>query len=337
MITIMSFTNIWSEIKIFIMSQPLWRGVVALVVVILVIVLFILYFLLWRAPASYPIGTLYTIEKGISLGEVASNLQTQNIIRSPFWFKTFFILYYGSNKLNYGDYVLDKPENIFSLARRLANSEYRIKTLRITIPEGLNRNEIAGLLKTKLYKITESDFLTWSKKYDGYLFPDTYFWLVNTTASEVVTAMNLNFLKQTKDLQLQASSTSRSFSDIVKVASIIELEANNDTDRKIVSDIIWRRLKMGMPLQVNSALKYIGIKNTFVLTTEQTQIDSPYNTYKYKGLPPTPICNPGLESLNAAFNPTSNKYLYFLTGSDGQMYYARTYDEHLLNKEKYLK
>ncbi|MFZ2038749.1 MAG: endolytic transglycosylase MltG [Minisyncoccia bacterium] len=333
----MYFQNIWLKNKNYLYNQPLWIKVVALVAVFFITIFFILYFTYLCAPANYPTGSVYTVEKGISLGEVAGDLQNRNIIRSSFWLKTIFYLYYGSNNLNYGDYILDAPENVFTLTRRLANSEYHIKTARITIPEGLNRSEIASLLKTKLYKVTESEFLAWSKKYEGYLFPDTYFWLENVTASEVVTALNLNFEKQTKYLQSVASSSKRSFSDIVKVASIVELEANNKIDRKIIADIIWRRLKIGIPLQVNASLKYIGVKDTFVLTTEQTKIDSPYNTYKYKGLPPTPISNPGLEALEATVSPTANNYLYFLTGRDGKMYYARTYDEHLQNKQKYLK
>ena len=329
--------NVKFKILNYINNQPLWIKVVALVIIGLIIIWSILYFSFWRAPVNYPVGILYTVEKGVSLGEVASNLKSQNIIRSPFWFKTFFIVYYGSNNLNYGDYILNKSESMFSIANRLATRDYRIKTLRITIPEGLNRTEIASLLTNKLDRVTSVEFLAWSKKYEGYLFPDTYFWLENITASEVVTAMNLNFQKQVKDLMLQASSTKKNFGDVIKIASIVELEANNNTDRKIVADILWRRLKMGMPLQVNSSLKYIGIKNTFVLTTEQTQIDSPYNTYKNKGLPPTPVSNPGLESIKAVINPTPNKYLYFLTGKDGKMYYAKTYEEHLGNKQKYLK
>jgi UPF0755 protein len=113
-----------------------------------------------------------------------------------------------------------------------------------------------ALIEEKFFKITAAEFLQWTKRYEGKLFPDTYLWPVNETASEAVTAMKLNFDKQTKDVSAKTVLAKKDFTDILKMASIIELEANNDIDRHIISGIFWRRLSIGMPLQANSTLKY---------------------------------------------------------------------------------
>ena len=106
--------------------------------------------------------------------------------------------------------------------------------------------------------------------------------------------------------------------------------------RQIVSGILWKRLSLGMALQVDASFKYINGKGTKDLSLADLKIDSPYNSYLYKGLPPTPICNPGLGSIQAALTPTQTAYLFFLTDKTGNMHYAKTYAEHLLNKQKYL-
>lgn len=124
--------------------------------------------------------------------------------------------------------------------------------------------------------------------------------------------------------------------EILTMASIIEKETKNDADRPIVADILWRRVEAGMPLQVDSSVHYAIDKTGDVFTTDkERQVDSPWNTYKYPGLPPGPICNPSVESIKAAINPQKNGYWYFLSGRDGTMYYAKTLEEHNANK-KYL-
>lgn len=121
------------------------------------------------------------------------------------------------------------------------------------------------------------------------------------------------------------------------MASILEGEVRTFEDRKIVSDLLWRRIKIGMPLQVDATFSYINQKTTAELTLNDLKIDSPYNTYKYRGLPPTPISNPGMETLLAAAKPTANVYVFFLNDKDGTSHFSKTYAEHLKLKNKYLK
>jgi UPF0755 protein len=121
------------------------------------------------------------------------------------------------------------------------------------------------------------------------------------------------------------------------MASLLEREANTAKDRRIVAGILWERLKIGMPLQVDAVFSYILEKDAYAPLFEDLKIESPYNTYLYRGLTPTPIGNPGIDAILAAAEPTKTKYLYYLTGKDGHMYYATTFAGHQSNREKYLR
>jgi UPF0755 protein len=125
--------------------------------------------------------------------------------------------------------------------------------------------------------------------------------------------------------------------DIIKMASIVEEEGRTMETREIIAGILWKRISIKMPLQVDSSFKYINGKTTATLTTEDLKIDSPYNSYTNRGLPPTPISNPGLAAIRATINPIKTPYLYFLSDKNGNMHYAITFEEHVENKLKYLK
>ncbi|MCX6701950.1 MAG: endolytic transglycosylase MltG [Candidatus Zambryskibacteria bacterium] len=178
-------------------------------------------------------------------------------------------------------------------------------------------------------------FLTLAKSNEGYLFPDTYFISKTAKSMDVINMMKENFEVKINSVSGIATSTHK-LKDIIIMASILEGEAL-PKDRNIVAGILWKRLEMGMPLQVDSTFAYINGKNTYELTLDDLKIDSPYNTYKYRGLPPGPISNPGLEAIISAINPIKTKYLYFLTEKDGTIHYAKTFEEHKRNKELYLK
>jgi UPF0755 protein len=120
------------------------------------------------------------------------------------------------------------------------------------------------------------------------------------------------------------------------MASLVEEEARTLETRRTIAGILWKRLKLGMPLQVDAVFPYIIGKNTYELSIGDLALDSPYNTYKYAGLPPAPITNPGLDAMLAAVTPTDSPYLYYLSDRNGKMHYARTHDGHLANKAAYL-
>src|SRR5690606_26432746 len=172
---------------------------------------------------------------------------------------------------------------------------------------------------------------------EGHLFPDTYFVPVTATSEYAIRMFENNFERKVEDIREEVAQSGKDFNDILIMASIIEGEARAEKDMKIISGILWKRIEIGMPLQVDATFVYLLGKGTSDLTRADLETDSPYNTYLYKGLPPTPISNPGLAAIRAALSPTETEYLYFLTGDDGKMHYSKTHDEHVAKKSQYIK
>lgn len=208
-------------------------------------------------------------------------------------------------------------------------------TIRLTFIEGWNSRDYEKYLTEKgLWSKDAPDL----KSQEGYLFPDTYLFNKNYPLDVLIKMMSDNFETKINDkLKAEMARQKKSMASIITVASLVEAEANTKTDRQMVADIIWRRLAADMPLQLDSTVNYITGGKKPAISLKEQEIDSPYNTYKYRGLPPGPINNPGLESIEAAIYPQKNSYWYFLTGKDGKMYYAKNLVEHNLNKMKYLR
>lgn len=294
------------------------------------------YIFIKTPPKEYPLNTVVTIEEGESLQNITNNLYEQKVIKFPLLFRSAVIMLGGERNVIAGDYLLDKKEGPLDLAYRLIKGQFHLDILRITIPEGWNVYEIGDHLEKNLKNFDKETFVELAEGLEGYLFPDTYFIADTARPKTVINLMRSNFEEQIKNVGALATST-KSLHEIITMASILEGEANTTESRKIVAGILWKRITAGMPLQVDATFKYINGKGSFQLTYDDLKIDSPYNTYVYKGLPPGPISNPGLDTINAALHPKTTRYLYFLTGKDGKMYYARTFEEHKRNKALYLR
>ena len=303
----------------------------------LVVILLILFIVNISAPVNFPTSSIYTVEKGTGLSSLATDLASKKIIKSPFLLKTFSVLLGGTKGIMAGDYVLNNKENSFGLAERMVNGDYQLALTKITIPEGLNIKEIGSLLSKKFPNISQISFEKTATSQEGYLFPDTYFFSQNTEATTVIEKMQEIFQEKIAGLDPDIKKFKKPLSDIIKMASIVEAEGRTIETRQIIAGILWKRLSLGMPLQVDSSFKYINGKTTSDLTLDDLKVDSPYNSYLYKGLPPTPICNPGLDSIKATITPIQTSYFYFLSDKNGEMHYAKTYAEHLQNEELYLK
>jgi UPF0755 protein len=294
------------------------------------------YLIVHLPPRNYPTGEIFSVSAGQSLYTISSNLYDAGAIRSTVVFRSHVIFLGGEKRVIAGDYLLQKKEGPADLAFRLVNGEFDIETKRITIPEGWNIYEISDYLSKNLLNFNKDYFILISKKKEGYLFPDTYFVQPTIKTEDLVRRMTETFFYKVPKVSGFATTT-KNISEVITMASILEREAITMESRRIISGILWKRLKLGMPLQVDASFSYVNGKTTFELTLDDLKIDSPYNTYLYKGFPPSPIGNPGLDSIFAAVNPIESKYLYYLTGHDGKMYYAKTFEEHKRNKEKYLK
>lgn len=294
--------------------------------------IFIAYFLLHSPNRFFPHNLV--IPEGSSLQEISKILKEDDLITSRSIFNTIVALKGEAKNLKSGTYVFKEKTSIFRVIDRLSGGIFDQDIITITIKEGHTLEGIATVAGNRLDNFDKEYFLT--NTTEGYLFPDTYKFLEYVSTEEFIERLEHQQKVVIEELIQKYPENERDINDIVIAASIIEKEADTPEGRRMVSDIIWRRIEMDMPLQVDATFVYGIGKGTFDLTLDDLREDGPYNTYINKGLPPTAIANPGRDSLEAAFAPMSNDNVFFLTGRDGEMYYAVTYEDHLVNKRSFL-
>ena len=288
-----------------------------------------------QPPDSFPVNELVAVPQGQSLREIAESLQTKGVVRSAYALRALMKLMGDERSVHAGDYLFKEPKYLFSVARTLAIGAYGLEPTRVRVPEGATVKEMARIFDRQFERFDADRFLAENAAQEGYLFPDTYFFLPNVTEEVVEKTLRQNFDEHAASLQGQIASSTHSLSDIVTMASIIEREARDTNDRRMISGVLWNRIARGMPLQVDVTFLYTLGKGTFQLTNEDLKTPSPYNTYVNKGLPPTPIGSPSLDSLLAAVTPTKSDYLYFLADHDGVTHYCKSYACQVANKLKY--
>lgn len=293
--------------------------------------------ILTSAPEEFPVNRTIVVAEGSTLREITTRLLDEHVIRSGMAF-AMLVQYHGAeSRIMAGEYLFPFPLDLFGVAARLEGGERGVARMRITVPEGTSVLGMGKIFAMELSEFDNEQFLAVAKKSEGYLFPDTYFFFATATSGPVVDTLKENFVKKTDALYTEATANKKNWNDIVTMASIIEEETMTPADRRIVSGILWKRIAKRMPLQVDSPFAYAIGKNSATLTTVDLKTDSPYNTYRRLGLPPTPITNPGLDALDAALHPEASAYFYYLSDKTGTIHYAKTFEEHKLNKEKYLR
>ncbi len=285
-------------------------------------------------PKEFPTGTIIKVSKDSTLSEISDSLAKKHVINSPLLFKAVVSLFHGQ-KIVAGDYAFNEPQNLWTVVRRLVRGDQGLVAIKVTIPEGATVDDIAWLILKKIPGFDSPYFVKIAKDYEGYLFPDTYFFYQNTTPDEAFDALRKNFNKKFQTLVMDVAYSKRKPKDIVIMASMIEREARTLEDRAVIAGILWKRLDEGMPLQVDATLVYLTGRSYTSL--EDTKIDSLYNTYKNKGLPPGAISNPGIEALRAAAQPVKTPYYYYLSDLSGKMHYAIDFGGHQINRERYLR
>ncbi len=294
-------------------------------------------YMLTTPPVNFKENTLINIPSGYSLQSIGKLLRNKSIIRSPLYF-SLLVAHEGKEKsIASGMYLFKDPISVFDVAHRLSLGMHGIEMKKITIPEGTTLKEMAVIISTAVPSFVADDFLRETSGIEGYLFPDTYFFFSTATSGPIVLALKDNFTKKTHDFLQETILLNKDWKSIITMASIIEGEAVTHEDRKIVSQILWTRITRGMRLQVDAPFMYTSDKGSLELTTKDLQNDSPYNTYRYAGLPPTPIGSPGLDGIDAALHPATTTYLYYLSDKSGVMHYAKTFDEHKQNKARFLR
>jgi len=250
-----------------------------------------------------------------SIDSITQELENKNVIRNDFTLKVFIQLLKSGKGVIAGDYLIKKNSPVWIVAWQIGRGHHKMKPIRITIREGLTNEEIAVLLAGKLTGFRQDLFLSGVENKQGYLFPDTYFFFPLDTADEIIEQLSNNFKKRIENLSPSINSSGKNLSEIITMASILEGEAGGEEDIAIISSILWKRISMGMSLQV----------------------DTDKSTYTTNGLPTKPLNNPGLLSINAAINPINSSYLYYLHDKNGKVHYAVTFEEHKRNIANYLK
>ena len=306
--------------------------------VIFIAAVFVFYIVFLSPPSAFPEEeTVFTIEEGKTLSQVAQLLKTKELIKSIPLFKSVVIALDGEGGVRHGEYVFTGPQSTWTIARRMVEADFGLTLVAITIPEGSTVEEMKVIFEAHLPKFNGDVFRRIAKQDEGYLFPDTHSFLPNATELKVYRTMRNVFDEKIASVEDDITASGIDLEDIIIMASLLEREARTTETRRTIAGILWKRLEIGMPLQVDAVFEYIIGKNTFMLTLEDLEIDSPYNTYKYKGLPKGPIANPGMDSILAALNPTASPYLYYLSDKEGNIYYSRTFEEHVAKKAQHLK
>ncbi|HXK39721.1 MAG TPA: endolytic transglycosylase MltG [Candidatus Paceibacterota bacterium] len=303
----------------------------SLVICAALLALFIAFF---HTPRAFVPETLVSIPAGTPFSEAARLLKESGVITSAPLLRIAMLAGGGAEAMKAGDYLFERPEGTLSVARRLANGRYDLVTVRVLLPEGSTSKDMGRLLAEKLPHIDADVFGREARGFEGYLFPDTYFFLPTATSGEVIGVLRTTFDEKARGILSDESTFSAA--DVVIMASILEEEAKTPEDKHIVAGILWKRVHEGMRLQVDAPFVYLLGKASHELTQEDLVLDSPYNTYLYEGLPPAPISNPGLESLEAALRPMETPYWFYLSDSEGMIHYAETFEEHVANKQRYI-
>ncbi len=297
-----------------------------------VIIIFSFVHVFVVAPTTFPLGTVVVVPEGASVIGTANLLVDAGAIRSPFLFRVIV----GNRHVQAGSYVFDTPKGLVALAMSLVRGTDGTKPVRVTFPEGVTVRDMADILYAELASFNRAAFLANATPQEGYLFPDTYFFSPFVSAEDVISTLRSTFDARMNDLAPAIDVSGHTRADIVIMASLLEKEAKTFAEKQVIAGILWKRIAIGMPLQVDAVFGYIKGTDTYHPSHADLDIDSPYNTYRNRGLPPTPIANPGSESLRAAASPVKTDYLYYLTGRDGVMRYAKTFEEHKANRAKYL-
>ena len=286
---------------------------------VLLILVSYFYKQVFVVPTTFPVGKNFIINENESLKSISTRLKEEKFISSPLLFRAGISFLGKDRDIQLGGYVFSTPLSLFGVVTTFVQGHPSTPLLSVTIPEGSTSFEIASIVAKALPDISSDIFTQMTIKYNanGKLFPSTYYLLPSYSAEDIVKIMLSTFTKKIATLRPLATITSplRDEHDVVVLASILEGEAKTQEDMKIVAGILLTRLSKGMMLQVDVAKE----------------------TYKEKGLPKNPINNPGLTAIDAVLHPTNTPYLFYLTGRDGKMYYAKTFEEHKKNIRNYLK
>jgi UPF0755 protein len=335
--------------------------IVSAVVVLVVLPIFGLayYKVAVRRPAQADKELTFEVRGGQSVPEIATALAQVNAINSEFLFTFYTYVNRYDRSIQAGVYKIKAGTNVVDLVNLI---QHGTNDVQITFVEGWRDEEVARAASAKFNKIDYNDFVGKARQYEGHLFPDTYSFRKDAQEDDIITSLRSTFDQKTASLLTPENldKVGLSTDQAIIIASVVEREASKDSDRPVVAAILVKRFKEGMKLDADATVQYAVATNTFSacllrsstpcsweeidnftwwptsLTQANLDFDSPYNTRKYAGLPPTPICNPGLAALTAVVTAQPTDYLYYLTDKSGVTHFAKTIEEHNANVATYL-
>lgn len=304
-----------------------------------------------KAYAQSDKKELFVLTPGMNASQVAAELAQRHLIRSALVFRVLVRSRQADAKLYAGEYFLSQGMNPAEIIDRLLQGP-EVDAVRVTIPEGYTTAQTIEALVEKGLGNKE-DFMKAAAGYDfpfsfvqgapkgehrldGFLFPDTYFIKKKSSPAEILALFLKRFEQElTPQVTARLNEMGMSVHDWVTLSSLVEKEAVHESDRPLIASVFLNRLRIKMPLQSCATIQYVLGAPKPKLYEKDLQIPSPYNTYLHPGLPPGPIANPGHASLAAVLNPGQTDYFYFVAKSDGYHVFAKTFEEHLQNQQKY--
>jgi len=316
-------------------------GVVAVAVVFAAVTFFSL-----RSVADGSRHVDFAVRSGSNLANVSTRLAEANLIHSQFFFKLYMRLTGKSGRIKFGVYDLTDGMSASKIAQVITSG--KTKTISITIAEGLHDRQIGDLFVEKKFFSSRDEFLQYAArknildKYkipaqsvEGYLFPDTYFLPQGYPKEKIIEHMIDHFFDKVKEVK-NFPTDPRRIHETVILASIVEREAKLKEERALIAAVFHNRLRDSEPLESCATVQYLFEKPKARLYFKDLEVDSPYNTYKVKGLPPGPIGSPGLAAINATVNPEKTDYKFFVLKGDDAHYFSKNYKDHIAAKKKYI-
>lgn len=323
------------------------------------------WFAVWAALPGSPADGQFTVAANESTDSIVNRLRDSGFIHSRLYFRLVLTQSGLGGKLKPGQFDLSGVANYADIIWRLTQSGIGADEMTLLVKEGYDLRDIRDALAAVGYSDPDGIYAVagppdddakkinglpdLSGKFpflkdkpadvglDGYLFPDTYRLFQQATPREIVEKLLENFGRHLEPLQSQVRTSGRTLHEVVTMASILEKELRTQESRAMASDIFWRRLNVGMPLQSDATVNYVTGKSLASPTIADTETESRYNTYRHAGLPPGPICSPGDSALKAALEPKKNQYWFYLTDPQGNVHYGANLQEHVANKAKYLR
>jgi len=283
---------------------------------------------------------IFVVDPGENLDSIINNLAKAGLIRNRIVFYLVVKQLGIEREIQAGDFRLSPSMNAYEIADEFTHGTIDIW---VTVPEGLRKEEIAEIM-SKTFNISETEFNSLAQ--EGYLFPDTYLVPKNPEPEQIIALMRSTFeSKYTEEMRTQARGNGLTDEEVLILASIVEREAKFDQDRTQVASVLLRRYREDYPLQVDATIQYaLGYQTNenrwwkSSITFDDLENTSKYNTYKNAGLPPTPISNPGISSIQAVVNANAETpYIFYVSEPNGTTHFSKTYEEHQRNIEKYLR